>query len=467
MWLHQDVMPRTGFTLWAMFNMIYLCSPVHGAAISVAGLVPGPVVSSATAVTREPPVPTSIASTVRPSSTGSTSRSRGTKPNNSPRPTGRPTDIQPTGEPTGTFRQVSTTDAAALERWNWYREKTAKLFDRSQYDNETITYTFNGTRVGVEERIGKDAVQSVAKRDFGDFAADGYCSSTWGAYLNYHYEPCRDEPGWNYEYGHVMRAVVKEYTSGNSEYRYWYNATLQWWDTENEETWCERYYPYFNQCQDEVYNPNTDEWEDLDETNDGYGWITNHPDYYGHTVRTIWDCHLNREVIQYDTVVSAFGAKPIQYVNDGMKYYRFYDANNFAWFAACPSTWPGAWKEKRQNIRGRNSNPVWGFWGYWQDDWQDDKTPFPEEQIPDYDPGTTYTAMYWPLEDDQLLVVDGHTCQIMAVSRPGLRHATAKMVDIPAFGYPSILDERYFPTYWDGYDTVAWSWYDAAFWWYP
>ncbi|RVD86242.1 uncharacterized protein DFL_004529 [Arthrobotrys flagrans] len=65
---------------------------------------------------------------------------------------------------------------------------------------------------------------------------------------------------------------------------------------------------------------------------------TNNATYKNHKVRTIYDCLLNRTAIEYGDNVAAFGFKPVQYILDDIKYYRFYDNNNFAWFTACPST---------------------------------------------------------------------------------------------------------------------------------
>ncbi|RVD88282.1 uncharacterized protein DFL_002471 [Arthrobotrys flagrans] len=83
----------------------------------------------------------------------------------------------------------------------------------------------------------------------------------------------------------------------------------------------------------------TQTWADHSSSNTNIGWTSNNATYGSQTVRTIWDCLLNRTAVEYQNDHPQIGFKPVQYILDGMTFYQFYDSNNFAWFLGCPDEW--------------------------------------------------------------------------------------------------------------------------------
>ncbi|KAF3093996.1 hypothetical protein TWF569_005992 [Orbilia oligospora] len=286
----------------------------------------------------------------------------------------------------------------------------------------------------------------------------------WGNQSYYHETECEYTSRQRYWYGFLTRAITYPDESIPGRQRsYWTNMT--WWWINNVlpagKFECNLYgAPKYNpgtQCVDKIWNPTAATWVARSSSNANSYWTTNNATYKNHKVRTIYDCLLNRTAIEYGDNVAAFGFKPVQYKLDGIKYYRFYDNNNFAWFAACPSTWPGAWKRHIEDVQKRGLlekrcwdckgiNPVWDFFPPQARNPLADTTDihdyadnihFPEE----FNEYRRMLVTYWPPTASRTLVVDGHTCVQAAVSRPGLRHWTVRFFDEAQNGYVQEKDE--------------------------
>ncbi|KAK6512474.1 hypothetical protein TWF481_001360 [Arthrobotrys musiformis] len=284
----------------------------------------------------------------------------------------------------------------------------------------------------------------------------------WGNQSYYHETECNYTSRERYWYGFLTRAITYPDASIPGRQRsYWTNSTW-WWinDLPAGQYICNLYgAPKYNpgtQCVDKIWNPTAATWVARSSSNTNSYWTTNNATYKNHKVRTIYDCLLNRTAIEYGDNVSAFGFKPVQYVLDDTKYYRFYDTNNFAWFVACPSTWSGAWKRHVEDIQKRGLqkrcwdckgiNPVWDFFPPQARNPLADTTDIHDYASTIAFPYTfneyrRFVVTYWPPTASRLVVVDGHTCVQAAVSRPGLRHWTVRFFDEPTLGYVQATDE--------------------------
>ncbi|EPS42100.1 hypothetical protein H072_3860 [Dactylellina haptotyla CBS 200.50] len=266
-----------------------------------------------------------------------------------------------------------------------------------------------------------------------------------------------------YSYGFLVRTITYYPETGGRERSYWRNAT--WYTSSvlpSGDQQCNMFgapkYAPGTQCVDKIWNPTGKTWVARSSSNTNSYWTTNNATYHNHKVRTIFDCLLNRTAVEYGDNVSAFGFKPVTYTLDDMKYYRFYDDNNFAWFVACPDTWPGAWKRdvseapnrlKKRDCWGcKGINPVWDFFPpKYRNPLADttdihdyaDNIHYPQN----FNEATRFVITYWPNQYN--VTVDGATCVQAAVSRPGLRHWTMKFFDNAQTGWVQAKDE-YVPT---------------------
>ncbi|KAK6508572.1 hypothetical protein TWF506_010657 [Arthrobotrys conoides] len=309
------------------------------------------------------------------------------------------------------------------------------------------------------------SASSIAKRDIpwnpSRLWGNGFASG-WGNQSYYHEAECKNTTRQIYWYGFLTRAITYPDESIPGRQRsYWTNMT-SWRLNGVSKSQCylygaPKYDPVGTQCVDKIWNPTAATWVTRSSSNTNSYWTTNNATYKNHKVRTIYDCLLNRTAVEYGDNVAAFGFKPVQYKLDNIKYYRFYDNNNFAWFVACPSTWPGAWKRHIEGVQKRGLlekrcwdckgiNPVWDFFPPQARNPLADTTnirayasniDFPET----FNEYRRMIVTYWPAVPSRTLVVDGHTCVQAAVSRPGLRHWTVRFFDDAENGYVQYEDE--------------------------
>ncbi|KAK6527171.1 hypothetical protein TWF281_010364 [Arthrobotrys megalospora] len=356
-------------------------------------------------------------------------------------------------------------------------QASEELARRSFYDgatSELLETHWNSVRAesghGSSASDSTDTIKrdlSLAKRDLpwnpSRLWGSGFAGG-WGNQTYYHTTTCDNSPGRRYWYGFLTRAITYPDASIPGRQRsYWTNSTW-WWidDLPSNQNKCYLYgapkYAPGTQCVDKIWNPTGKAWVDRSSGNANSYWTSNNATYKNHKVRTIFDCLLNRTAIEYGDNVAAFGFKPVQYVLDNIKYYRFYDNNNFAWFAACPSTWPGAWKRHVEGLQARGNslekrcwdckgiNPVWDFFPPQARNPLADKTDIHDyadniDWPESFDENKRFLVTYWPPQASKLVVVDGHTCVQAAVSRPGLRHWTVRFFDEAEPGYVQYKDE--------------------------
>ncbi|KAF3938868.1 hypothetical protein ABW19_dt0208526 [Dactylella cylindrospora] len=339
----------------------------------------------------------------------------------------------------------------ALARRDFYNEASAGMLDFHQSN----------------KRDYRKEKREAMKRDL-PWHPDRLWSSSFGYHEWYKEKACDTTDRRKWSYGVLVRTITyPDPDTGLRQYDYWQNSSSYWTDYyyPTGQTSCHLFgnpkYDPGTQCTDKIWNPSTQQWLLRSSSNTNTGWTTNNASYAGHKVRTIYDCLLNRTAIEYGTTVSAFGFKPVQYTLDNIKYYRFYDNNNFAWFVACPTTWPGAWKRHLEDIEAgrlekrcngcKGVNPVWDFFAPRQRNPLADTTDIHDyqEALEEEDPAFTdqirYAITYWPPSAQRNVTVDGHTCIQTAVSRPGLRHWTVRFFDNAEYGYVQYSQE-YHPT---------------------
>ncbi|KAK6349258.1 hypothetical protein TWF730_010008 [Orbilia blumenaviensis] len=358
--------------------------------------------------------------------------------------------------------------AAELSRRSFYNGATSGVLEDHWNEMRARAQAQSGHGSSAEGgHVQRDLIPATkTKRDI-DFNpsrnwGSGFAGG-WGNQTYYHETECDNTPKRRYWYGFLTRAITYPDPSIPGRQRSYWTNTTWWWinDLPANQNQCYLYgapkYAPGTQCVDKIWNPTGKTWVDRSSSNANSYWTTNNATYKYHKVRTIFDCLLNRTAVEYGDNVAAFGFKPVQYVLDDMKYYRFYDNNNFAWFAACPPTWPGAWKRHVEDIQKRGIlekrcwdckgiNPVWDFFPPQARNPLADKTDihdyadnidWPEE----FTEQRRFLATYWPPTASRLVEVDGHTCVQAAVSRPGLRHWTVRFFDEAQPGYVQAKDE--------------------------
>ncbi|KAF3941699.1 hypothetical protein ABW19_dt0202192 [Dactylella cylindrospora] len=284
-------------------------------------------------------------------------------------------------------------------------------------------------------------------------------------------------------FGILVRTITFPVEAVGRQYMWWLNRTFYEVDlpsgSPNE---CYGYgKPTYNYhlssgssqiCTDKIWNPTSKTWSLRSSSNANTGWTTNNATYGNQKVRTIFDCHLDRVAVEYaNNHPDLGGYKPVRYENDGFRFFRFYDANNFAWFLMCPSNWPAKRSvdetglAKRQVVLYNGNNPIWDFMAEKYHHYAADNTPLydyaggiddyaDEEDISGFAYSNTkiYTINYWPPGNWRNITVEGRKCTQLAVSRPGLRHWTVRFFDNPAYGWPQKTDEWNYPADWNPAD---------------
>ncbi|KAF3199293.1 hypothetical protein TWF191_004444 [Orbilia oligospora] len=255
-------------------------------------------------------------------------------------------------------------------------------------------------------------------------------------------------PAKSWYYGTLVRTITYgERPSQNvREMAWWQNMTWYTNTVPSGTSQCYRWgQPTWNyhsstgnsqQCKDKIYNPATQAWTERSSSNTNVGWTSNNVTYGSQTVRTIWDCLLNRTAVEYQNNHPHIGFKPVRYILDGMTFYRFYDSNNFAWFLGCPDEW-SLREVKRNRLQKRdcflcwNNNPIWDFLPDNLHNPLADSTPLEwySGDINNYNVDRINTINFWPPRNNRNTTIEGRKCTQLAVSRPGLRHWTAKFFD--------------------------------------
>ncbi|KAF3909241.1 hypothetical protein ABW20_dc0104509 [Dactylellina cionopaga] len=289
-------------------------------------------------------------------------------------------------------------------------------------------------------------------------------SDGWGNYTRAHSYDCPTVGGRTTWHGWLIRTTTF-YDGRTRDRSFWSNTSEHTnYDLPSTQTKCNLYglpnYTTSKQCVDKIWNPTAKTWVARSSSNTNSYWTTNNATYHNHKVRTIFDCLLNRTAVEYGDNVTAFGFKPVQYELDDIKYYRFYDNNNFAWFVGCPTNWPGAWKRQIGDAQPHRLqkrcwsclgiNPVWDFQTSKERNPLADTTDINDyadniHYPRDFNSTSRFVVMYWPPMANRNVTVDGHTCIQTAVSRPGLRHWTVRFFDEPNDGHVQQKDE-YIPT---------------------
>ncbi|KAF3170034.1 hypothetical protein TWF106_011391 [Orbilia oligospora] len=338
--------------------------------------------------------------------------------------------------------QFSQTFGAALS------EEHVHMMNRRDWYN-----SMTGGALDFHKNKGREFDEFVAKeklrkrQDYDWHPAYTYASN-WGYHSFWASKSCDNTNRKSWYYGTLVRTITYgERPSQNvREMAWWQNMTWYTNTVPSGTSQCYRWgQPTWNyhsstgnsqQCKDKIYNPATQAWTERSSSNTNVGWTSNNVTYGSQTVRTIWDCLLNRTAVEYQNNHPHIGFKPVRYILDGMTFYRFYDSNNFAWFLGCPDEW-SLREVKRNRLQKRdcflcwNNNPIWDFLPDNLHNPLADSTPLEwySGDINNYNVDRINTINFWPPRNNRNTTIEGRKCTQLAVSRPGLRHWTAKFFD--------------------------------------
>ncbi|KAK6534536.1 hypothetical protein TWF281_005851 [Arthrobotrys megalospora] len=334
---------------------------------------------------------------------------------------------------------------------------------RDWYDGMTdgaLTFHRNKARefddyVTEEEKLRK-------RQDYDWHPSRGWTSS-WGYHSFWASKNCGGGSRKAWYYGTLVRTITyaeskaaNERTMAFWQNTTWYDVTLPSGSSSQCHRWAQPTWNYHTsggdsvQCKDKIYDPAAQTWTNRSSSNANVGWTSNNVTYGSQTVRTIWDCLLNRTAIEYKNNHPELGFKPVQYVLDGLKYYRFYDNNNFAWFLGCPEQW--ALKKRCYSCILGNNNPIWDFLPEKLHNPLSDATPLEwySADINNYNANRINTINFWPPRNSRNTTLEGRKCIQLAVSRPGLRHWTVRFFDDEdlQLGWPQKTSEWNYPGPW-------------------
>ncbi|KAF3941939.1 hypothetical protein ABW19_dt0205758 [Dactylella cylindrospora] len=300
----------------------------------------------------------------------------------------------------------------------------------------------------------------LAKRQDYDWHPSKGWSSGWGYHSFWASKNC-ESGSRKWYWGTLIRTITYPDPDATRLFTYWQNKT--WYEVDlptGNPTQCYRYgQPNWNyhtstgdnkMCIDKIYNPSSQTWTNRSSSNTNTGWSTNNSTYGGQTVRTIWDCLLNRTAVEYQNNHPALGYKPVRYTLDGERYYRFYDDNQFAWFLGCPNDWVAKLKKRECFGCPPGSNPIWDFMPEKLHNPLADATPLEwySGDISNYSTNRINTISWWPPLNTRNVTIEGRVCTQVAVSRPGLRHWTVKFFTEHEDYYPQKTKEWSWPSAW-------------------